>query len=384
MKNIKNLLRNKKIQGGGLLLLLINLFIIGIGFSSWQVSSDEISKEIDNSINVSDSQEEIENINLKFDKEINKSEFLASTDLSGTNSHYIDKLAAKLTYKNNNSNSKYTGKLGDYFEMYDPYYPASENSPYLENEESQQNLYFENHYEEDESIESTMYYQQNYTLVDTTKTSFDSTKVDIILESIKSLLNPENGNGVTIQEMSMTAVSGLSVPNYLKFFASKVKTSDTAYQFRYHILFYAKGSSDIKIASSHIDSTATHIKTSDVSFPSGEVTAINIKTTKREGNSSITFTSKFEDDSKSVIISFPTCFEANAGYDRDYDVIDITRNKDSFASYKTKMLSYIQNISFNVTPIIANSTVEILSEDDEESNLKNHNLPFIYAYVSRY
>lgn len=268
--------------------------------------------------------------------------------------------------------------------MYDPYYPASENSPYLENEESKQNLYFENHYEEDESIESTMYYQQNYTLVDTTKTSFDSTKVDIILESIKSLLNPENGNGVTIQEMSMTAVSGLSVPNYLKFFVSKVKTSDTAYQFRYHILFYAKGSSDIKIASSHSDSTATHIKTSDVSFPSGEITAINIKITKREGNSSITFTSKFEDESKSISISFPTCFENSAGYDRDYDVIDIARNKDSFASYKTKMLSYIQSISFNVTPTISNSTVEILSEDDEESNLKNHNLPFIYAYVSRY
>lgn len=325
--------------------------LLGIGFSAREFSNDELSTELNNSIAVSDSQEEVDDINLKFDKKINKSDFLASTDVNGTNSRYIDKLQAKLSYTNNNSNSNYTGNLNDYFSLYDPYNPVSENSPYLENEESQQNLYFENHYVKSDSIESTLYYQPIYPIIDTTKTTFDATLINQYLESIESLISPQNGNSVSFQEITMTAgSSSVTVPNYLKFYASKVKINDTTYQFRYHVFYYTTNSSKIYLASTSLGSSSTQTQTSDVAFPTVTLDSLVIKQNKRE-SSYIKFKTSFA--TTQFTIYFSCGYSNTAGVDSEYDCIDIFRTKNDFESYKTKMLTYIEGLSFNVTPTIS-------------------------------
>lgn len=397
MKDVKKLFKNlkHKLLGGGLLLLLCNVSLLGVGFSSWVITLDEATYSNDYSFNVGDNITSADKIGIQINKNISKEEFMGSTDESVSNSGVIDKLYTKLTYLNNGKNSLYPNKLNDYFDVYDPRFPSSEESPYVYNGNTGQKLYQENFYESDDYIEGNMFYSSCYDIIDKNNKTFDETEIQSHLNIISDLLDPQNGSEVSLQELIPTVESGADV-SFIKIYASRVKISDTSYQFRYHFFYHVTDSNKIIRADSNLTTSPTDTAATE-DFPAITLKNINAnasdnldKTFSNLNTNKRTITQLKHSRSFNGTVKQDVTFSLNstyynntAGNDPNYEVIDMFKTKSDFNNYKSEMLSYIQNLSFNSNVNENGAMVEIVSEDDEE-NLKHTNMPWFYVYSSRY
>lgn len=387
------MLRNRHIS---LLIIIATISVFGTGFSSWVMTNDNATYSTESLISVGDNGNNADQIGININKHYSKSSFFSGVDTSVSNSGQIDRLNTKLSFVNNKSNSSYQGNLDDYFDFYDPKYPDSELSPYLYNIDTNQRLYQENFKIGENYIEGNLIYSHCYDIIDQTKTTFDNNEIQKHLNVLSSLLDPQNGNAVEFQEIVPTIESG-EIVNFIKVYASRVKISEGSYQFRYHFFYHVtdKGVTSMVRADSSINATATDTSTTSdyptMTFTNVSTTATGLNQTFSNLNSdkrtatSLKYSRVVNGTAKSALTLTVNSnfYSSTAGQYPDYEVIDMFKTKDDFASYKDTMLNYIQNISFNKTVTVSGAEVEIVNED-EEANLAHSIMPWFYVYASRY
>ena len=100
MKDLFKYTKRKKriICGGGVLSFLAFLSCFAVGFSSWVLVGDNAHIENNEYINSGEAIDKTDSIDLKFNKQINKSTLLANADNTNSDDTKIDKLVAKLNY----------------------------------------------------------------------------------------------------------------------------------------------------------------------------------------------------------------------------------------------------------------------------------------------
>ena len=381
MKNMK-LFKNNKIRVFGGLSFLAFLSCFAVGFSSWVLVGDNAHIENNEYINSGEAIDKTDSIDLKFNKQINKSTFLANADNTNSDDTKIDKLVAKLSYSNNNYNSNINGNLNDYFYTYNPNRPYGEESPYIYNNETNQKIYFENHFENSTSLESKDFYSKSYLIPDTSNSSFDINEINLSLNSIKKLIDPMNGNGVEFQELSVTKETDATFNiNWFKIYGSKIKVNDTSYQFRYH-LFFKSTSGKLSRCDSSINSSTTDTATSDIGFPTITIKKNSVLYATKENNSYIRYSTSLSASNKIIYLN-ENNYNNTAGQSCDGEIIDYTKGRDDFVPYKSNMLSYIKSLSFNVSPTLSNCEVEYVSQDDTPF-VTVGNFDNFYIYASRY
>ena len=361
---------------------LISLF--SVGFASFLIENVSFSSSLNGSFNVQDITKENDYVTLKISKRFDKNEFLKNVDTSRKDSSKIDKLIASLNWENNGSNSNYLGDLRDYFYLYDAKNPFSESGPYIRVLNNNETLYFENHSynEELKKLDSSLYYSNSYDLIDTNNTVFDTNEINRQMEIIACLLDPSNGNEVKYGEVTRNDSF-----NYIKIYYTEVPRVDnnsniTSYEYRFHIFYHYFDSSEIYRYDVNYNNSTSNLYTSTTSLvPS--VTVNNFSKTDslnstKDSTTTITYTSNFNSNNTTIALN-SSRNNNNGGYDAQLTNIDLNKTKDDFASYDERIRNYISSISTN---IVSGTTLEIISETDEGSNISNP-LSFVKAYESR-
>lgn len=192
-----------------------------------------------------------------------------------------------------------------------------------------------------------------------------------------------NGNAVEFQELSVSVSPSITLStSWFKIYGSKVKISDTLYQFRYH-LFFKTMSNKLERIDSSFSYGATDTQTSDVSFPTITMnTAQTSVNTTKKNTFSLNYTTSFNTTGKNFSFNLNN-YNNSAGQSCDSEIIDFNKTLSDFTPYKSNMLSYIKNLPFNVTPNINNAEVEYVSQDDVDF-VKVGNFNNFYIFASRY
>ena len=379
------------------------VFLISMGFSGFLITNDEVHEEYNKGfIETGDNKSNYENINLNFTKQYKKSDLISPDIISSeTNSKKSARLVASIDIKNNMSDSNYNKNITEYFDVYNSAYPASKESPYMVNQESGEDIYFENHRlfyngdsNENLSIESSNYYMPTYDLVKTEKNdgniAFDQAEIDRQMEIVKKLINPMNDHAVEIQKLTLQpGKDGNNYEGYSKSFvvyASRTTKDGTNYEYRYHWFYQIKNSSELRRMDSSTGKSGTQ-NTTSLEWPTIYVNKVdnsNQASNGRYNAFSIVYYTTFSAQNSTLTINLDQKRSNNtAGNDMYYDVVDLNKTLDSFSIYKEQMLSYIQNLFFVKNPTISNSVSEIITQEDETSNINNQ-FPWFYLIGQRY
>ena len=381
--NLKNKFLKNKVSNKLLLALMLTTTIT-VGFSAWMITTDMQGTTLSGTLNNATIQTESDFGNLNFSKRYNKSTFLSSVDTALTDSNHLDKLKTTLSWENKGNNSIFAGNLTDYFDIYDPNYPVSKDSPYLKNKETNEDIYLENHQIVEESntsgsIVSTVHYQNNFDYIDTSNTSFDTTQIIKHMESLKCLLDPMNGNEVTYGKLSIG-----SSYSYLMVYYTKVQISSSSFQYRYHFFYHVVGSDTVCRMDTSYSSSATDTSTTDVT-PTITINSVTRQTNKTSSTATrISYSTSINSSARNLDLN-QMRFNATAGNDANYDVIDTLKETSDFSSYKSQMTTFATSYSESIKPSISNATVEIetLTQDDVAANIDNSCNPWIYVVATR-
>lgn len=358
---------------------------ISLGFSSWTITSGLEGIDESKNITSDDLKESNDSFKLKLNKSYDKTEFLENVDTDLIDSNQIDKLEANLSWTNNKSNSNYSGNLTDYFYLYDSKNPASENSPHLLNEVTDEKLYLENHKITLDSgttgnINSTMYYSNVYDLVDTSKTTFDKTEIDRQMKIICNLINPQNGTEVIYGECAINY-------NYLKVYYTRTTTNSNTYEFRYHFFYHVKGSDDICRYDTSYSGNGIDTSTDASIVPTITINSITTSQANKDTNFNINYTAtNLSSGTKRSINLLESRFSTSAGNDSNYDILDLNKTNEDFQILRTGFENFCKTYANSIKPTVSNATVEIeyIDQDSEGSNINNFNNPWVYVTATRY
>lgn len=369
------------------------------GFASFLINIGVKSAETAGDISVGDFYEDSsltdDAITLSFKRSYNKNDFLSNTDFDSVDSFSYDKFNAKFSWKNNQTNPLYPGELTDYFDLYDKKFPASKQSPYAINIETNETIYFENHFSYDSSLTSSLYYQSTYDYVDFSNKTFDQNEIDRQMEIVKKLISPMNEYEVETAELSIQENfnynGNATYYKYdyqtggLKIIGSRTTKDGKTYEYRYHFFYHIKNSQELFRVDSSIGTSATD-NSNSTTWPTITLTRgdnSNQRTYKKRVSRSMTYQSSFSPTSNKSIVLNQFKFDNNAGKDSNFPVPNVNKTYDDFSPRFDEIKEFIKKFSFNVNPTVANSEIEYITQSDENSNITN-NFPWFYVFASRY